>query len=71
MKTKELIEKLKLLDPDSDVYTVFDGAMRAEVEVVYETRRGDICLSFIGEYVTESCDMPESVPKDCKWWYVK
>jgi hypothetical protein len=42
MKTKDLIEVLRTMPPDSDVYHLWDGEPRTAIAVVYLSRNGDV-----------------------------
>lgn len=44
MKVAELIERLREMPPAADVWVLWDGAVRSEVEVVYQARGNRVVL---------------------------
>jgi len=62
MNVRELIDALKDLNPEAKVGMVWDGANRTDVDVVYMSRSGEVCLSWFGQTVYETEDRPVHAP---------
>lgn len=73
MKVSELIEALKGMPSEAEVWHVWDGAARTEIECVWLDRSGKICTSDDGEVVYSDEDRPINAPseKDFKYWSAK
>jgi hypothetical protein len=63
MKVKELIERLKLMPPNADVWHLWDGEVRTEIERVWLARSGDVITSDVGMICYSSETRPVISPK--------
>lgn len=60
MKVKELIEKLKEMPQDTEVWHLWDGSARTKIEHIWEARGGKVITADRGEV----CYYDEYRPKD-------
>ena len=70
MKVRELISALTKLDMDADVFHLYDGELRAEIECCYIGKSGH-CVTADHDAVCYSDDgRPISAPSkdECKYW---
>ena len=64
MTVSELIDKLKLMPQDADVYCLYDLYADKDVDHVWLAKNGKVVLGRFQELVTESEDTPEGQPGD-------
>ena len=64
MKVKELIEQLKSMPQESDVWYVYDGAMRREASIIYQAQNGTVGIADDGEYIYDEEEKPIGAPKN-------
>lgn len=65
MKVKELIEILKKMPMEAEIYHLWDGEPRTKINVVYESRIGNVITSDFGEYCYGEENKP--VGADDEW----
>ena len=72
MKVKELIELLKELPQESEVYHLWDGEPRTAIEVLWVSRTGSVITADFGEVCYDGDVRPVSAPtkKECACWRV-
>lgn len=70
MKVKTLIEKLKELPQNADVYHIWDGEPRTKISVVYLSKGGDVMTSSINQVVYSNHARPVNAPteKEEQYW---
>ena len=70
MKVHELIDNLKTLPQDAEVLHLWDGKARTTINVVYESKGGDVITSDYDMvcYTTET--RPKDAPnsEDSRYW---
>lgn len=64
MKVSELIEKLKSMPQDAEVYHLWDGRLRTTINVVYESNGGDVVTADHSEVCYDSKDRPKGAPTE-------
>ncbi len=63
MKVKDLIEELKKMDQEADVFHLWDGALRTSIEHVYMGKSG-VCVTADKGMVAYSDEArPENAPR--------
>ena len=70
MKVKELIEALKKCDMNADVFHLWDGEARTEINIVYMGKTGNCITSDYGQAAYSNDARPQSAPdsKKDKYW---
>ncbi|HYG84510.1 MAG TPA: hypothetical protein VD907_06580 [Verrucomicrobiae bacterium] len=71
MKVSELIKELKKLPQDKEVGLLYDGEVRLNAGVVYESNGGKIVIADCNEVVYSDLSRPIGAPsaKDRSYWY--
>jgi len=71
MKVYELIEQLKLMPKDADVWHLWDGALRTEIEYVYLSKSGLVGTSDRSEVCYSTKDRPVDAPTSVeeRYWH--
>lgn len=67
MKVRELIEQLKSLPQEQDVYVISDGEPRIEVNLAYESKKGAVILSNYGSSVYSDEARPICASSERYW----
>ena len=62
MNVCKLIDALKYMDPDAEVFMIWDGAARGEVGNVWLTRGGFVAVASSGEPVYSDSSRPLYAP---------
>nr|BDD48126.1 hypothetical protein 42 [Balneolaceae bacterium] len=71
MKTKELIEKLKEMPQDAEVYHLWDGELRTGINVVYESKGGDVVTADNDMVCYTDSSRPVGAPSEAENRYWK
>ena len=70
MTAKELIEYLKQMPQDTNVYYLYDGEPRTDIDVCYLAKNGKVVLSDYGQIVhTEDCRPVGAPTRKEQQWY--
>ncbi|MCP3681815.1 MAG: hypothetical protein GY861_03920 [bacterium] len=70
MIVKELIEKLKEIDSEAEVYCLWDGALRSTIDHAYIGKTGACVLADEGEVAYDEAARPVDAPSviDNPYW---
>lgn len=70
MKVAELIEKLREMPPDANVWHVWDGAARTQIEYVWLSRGGEVITADEDEVVYDTGSRPLDAPtsEEDRYW---
>lgn len=70
MRVRELIEALRGMPQDADVWYLYDGAARGSADVCYLARSGEVMLGFEEAVVYYDEDRPADAPSvaDAPYW---
>jgi hypothetical protein len=70
MKVIELIEKLQQLPKDAEVFVLWDGEARTEVQLTWLAKGGHVMLSDYNEVCYDNQNRPIDAPntKENKYW---
>jgi hypothetical protein len=73
VKVSELIEALRAMPQDSDVWCLWDGGLRTEAAIVYLARCGCVALADYAEVCYGDEDRPVDAPSAAeeKYWYTQ
>lgn len=69
MIVKDLIEKLKELPQDARVFHLWDGEPRTAINVVYETKNGEVMTADYGQVCYSSSARPKDAPNSEEYRY--
>lgn len=64
MKVRQLIEELKKMPQDADVFHLWDGAPRTEINVIYLARNGMVVTADNGEVCYGTNRRPHDAPTE-------
>ena len=64
MKVRELIEALKQMPPNADVYHIWDGEPRTEINVVYKDRTGRVMTADTNMVCYSTDARPKGAPTE-------
>ncbi len=70
MKVKQLIKELKKMPKNADVWHIWDGCSRTEIEIVYLAQSGDVMTVDFDQPVYDNEDRPIGAPdedEDMNW----
>ena len=72
MTVLELITRLKALPGDASVFLLYDGALRREIDVVWEATSGAVGVGGRDEPVYDDDDRPVGAPSenDNPYWRI-
>ena len=70
MKVKDLIEKLKEMPEDAEVFHLWDGAARTIINHVWLSRSGNVITADSGEvcYQTETRPIDAPTEREDRYW---
>lgn len=64
MKVIEAIEILKKLNPNLDMGYLYDGAVREDVNLIYESKGGKVVIADYGLVCYDNEDRPINAPNE-------
>jgi len=67
MKVSELIEQLQKLPPDAEVWHLWDGTLRTEINYVWLARNGQVGTADWDQACYDKDERPENAAADPRW----
>ena len=62
MKVSDLINGLQKMPQDADVLCLWDGELRTEVNIIYESKGGDVVLADFNDVCYSTNSRPKNAP---------
>jgi len=64
MKVKELIERLKKMPQEKEVWHLWDGEPRTVINIVYESKNGNVVTADNNMICYSNCARPKNAPTE-------